>query len=118
MTTLLTPEITTVDELTERCDRCSAAAKLEVKLASGPANRVEPLGGGQIVGPRPGRRRRGLNRDRGLGRRLTILLLIGHGALLPSLAARPSRRAVIGRVCSLRAGVTDRHPRAGETGRW
>jgi hypothetical protein len=35
MTTLLTPEITTVDELTERCDRCSAAAKLEVKLASG-----------------------------------------------------------------------------------
>ena len=35
MTTLLTPEITTVDELTERCDRCGAAAKLEVKLASG-----------------------------------------------------------------------------------
>jgi hypothetical protein len=35
MTTLLTPEITTVDELAERCDRCSAAAKLEVKLASG-----------------------------------------------------------------------------------
>jgi hypothetical protein len=35
MTTLLTPEITTVGELTERCDRCSAAAKLEVKLAGG-----------------------------------------------------------------------------------
>lgn len=35
MTTLLTPEVTTVGELTERCDRCSAAAKLEVTLASG-----------------------------------------------------------------------------------
>ena len=35
MTTLLTPEITTVSELTERCDRCSAAAKLEVTLAGG-----------------------------------------------------------------------------------
>jgi hypothetical protein len=35
MTALLSPEITTVSELTERCDRCSAAAKLEVTLASG-----------------------------------------------------------------------------------
>jgi len=35
MTTLLSPEITTVASLTERCDRCSAAAKLEVTLASG-----------------------------------------------------------------------------------
>ncbi|HEY0003037.1 MAG TPA: hypothetical protein VGB74_21465 [Actinoplanes sp.] len=35
MTTLLSPEITTVSSLTERCDRCSAAAKLEVTLASG-----------------------------------------------------------------------------------
>lgn len=35
MTTLLSPEITTVASLTERCDRCSAAAKLEVALASG-----------------------------------------------------------------------------------
>lgn len=34
MTSLLSPEITT-DEVTERCDRCSAAAKLVVKLASG-----------------------------------------------------------------------------------
>jgi hypothetical protein len=35
MTTLLTPEITTAGELLERCDRCGAAAKLEVKLANG-----------------------------------------------------------------------------------
>jgi hypothetical protein len=36
MTTLLsTPEIVTVDELTERCDSCGAAAKLEVSLTSG-----------------------------------------------------------------------------------
>jgi hypothetical protein len=35
MTILLSPEITTVASLNERCDRCSAAAKLEVTLASG-----------------------------------------------------------------------------------
>ena len=35
MTSLLSPEITTVTSVTERCDRCSAAAKLEVTLASG-----------------------------------------------------------------------------------
>jgi hypothetical protein len=36
MTTLLsTPEIVTVDELTERCDSCGAAAKLEVSLTTG-----------------------------------------------------------------------------------
>ena len=35
MTSLLSPEITTADELTDRCDRCSAAAKLVVSLASG-----------------------------------------------------------------------------------
>ncbi len=36
MTTLLSkPEIVTVDELTERCDSCGAAAKLEVELTSG-----------------------------------------------------------------------------------
>jgi len=35
MTGLLSPEITTVDSLTERCDRCSAAARLVVSLASG-----------------------------------------------------------------------------------
>jgi hypothetical protein len=35
MTTALSPEITTVASMTERCDRCSAAAKLEVTLASG-----------------------------------------------------------------------------------
>ncbi|HET6529364.1 MAG TPA: hypothetical protein VFH03_01920 [Actinoplanes sp.] len=36
MTTLLsTPEITTVETLSERCDGCSAAAKLEVELVSG-----------------------------------------------------------------------------------
>ena len=36
MTTLLsTPKIVTVEELTERCDSCGAAAKLEVALTSG-----------------------------------------------------------------------------------
>ena len=35
MTSLLSPEITTVASLSERCDRCSAAAKLVVHLASG-----------------------------------------------------------------------------------
>jgi len=35
MTGLLSPEITTVESMSERCDRCSAAAKLEVTLASG-----------------------------------------------------------------------------------
>jgi hypothetical protein len=35
MSTLLSPEITTVGELTERCDRCGAAAKLEVVLGTG-----------------------------------------------------------------------------------
>ena len=35
MTTALSPEITTVASMTERCDRCSAAAKLEVTLANG-----------------------------------------------------------------------------------
>jgi hypothetical protein len=35
MTTALSPEITTVASMTERCDRCSAAAKLEVTLVSG-----------------------------------------------------------------------------------
>ncbi|MEU4618647.1 hypothetical protein AB0G04_01525 [Actinoplanes sp. NPDC023801] len=35
MTALLSPEIDTVGEMTERCDRCGAAAKLEVVLASG-----------------------------------------------------------------------------------
>ena len=36
MTTLLsTPEIVFVDELTERCDSCGAAAKLEVSLTTG-----------------------------------------------------------------------------------
>ncbi|MET0422638.1 MAG: hypothetical protein ABW046_02110 [Actinoplanes sp.] len=35
MTALLSPEITVVAELTERCDRCSASAKLVVTLASG-----------------------------------------------------------------------------------
>jgi hypothetical protein len=35
MTALVSPEITTVASLDERCDRCSAAAKLEVTLASG-----------------------------------------------------------------------------------
>lgn len=36
MTTLVsTPEIVTVDELSERCDSCGAAAKLEVTLPGG-----------------------------------------------------------------------------------
>ena len=36
MTTLLsTPQITVVESLTERCDGCSAAARLELTLASG-----------------------------------------------------------------------------------
>jgi hypothetical protein len=35
MTSLLSPESTTVASLSERCDRCSAAAKLVVHLASG-----------------------------------------------------------------------------------
>jgi hypothetical protein len=35
MTTLLSPEITTAASLVERCDRCGAAAKLEVALTSG-----------------------------------------------------------------------------------
>ncbi|MEV0896868.1 hypothetical protein [Actinoplanes sp. NPDC049802] len=35
MTTLLSPAIDTVGELTERCDRCGAAAKLEFVLTSG-----------------------------------------------------------------------------------
>jgi hypothetical protein len=35
MSTLLSPEITTVDSLTERCDRCGAAARLNVTLISG-----------------------------------------------------------------------------------
>lgn len=35
MTALLSPEIDIVGELTERCDRCGAAAKLEVALTNG-----------------------------------------------------------------------------------
>lgn len=35
MTMLVSPEIETVDELTERCDSCGAAAKIEVTLAGG-----------------------------------------------------------------------------------
>jgi len=35
MTTLLSPEITTVGSLTERCDRCGAAARLTVTLSGG-----------------------------------------------------------------------------------
>lgn len=35
MTTLLSPEIVTVASHAERCDRCGAAAKLEVVLATG-----------------------------------------------------------------------------------
>ena len=35
MTTLLSPEITTAGSMTERCDRCNAAARLEVTLVSG-----------------------------------------------------------------------------------
>ncbi|RZU50436.1 hypothetical protein EV385_2208 [Krasilnikovia cinnamomea] len=33
--TTLSPEIVTVASLAERCDRCSAAAKLEVTIAGG-----------------------------------------------------------------------------------
>ena len=35
MTTLLSPEITTVESLSERCDRCGAAARLNVTLIGG-----------------------------------------------------------------------------------
>ena len=36
MTTLLsTPQIVTVEELTERCDSCRAAARMELTLTSG-----------------------------------------------------------------------------------
>jgi hypothetical protein len=35
MTSLLSPEITTVAVMTDRCDRCSAAAKLAMELTSG-----------------------------------------------------------------------------------
>ena len=35
MTTLLSPEIVTAQSLIERCDRCGAAAKLEVALTGG-----------------------------------------------------------------------------------
>jgi hypothetical protein len=35
MSSVLSPEITTVASMTERCDRCSAAAKLVVTLSSG-----------------------------------------------------------------------------------
>ena len=35
MTSLLSPEITTAEAVTERCDRCGAAAKLVVSLTSG-----------------------------------------------------------------------------------
>ena len=35
MTSLLSPEITTAPSLTDRCDRCSAAAKLVVRLTGG-----------------------------------------------------------------------------------
>ena len=35
MTTLLSPEITTVESLSERCDRCGAAARLNVTLVGG-----------------------------------------------------------------------------------
>jgi hypothetical protein len=35
MTSLLSPEIVTAATLADRCDRCSAAAKLEVTLTSG-----------------------------------------------------------------------------------
>jgi len=35
MTTLLAPEIVTVDELNDRCDSCGAAARIEVTLTSG-----------------------------------------------------------------------------------
>ena len=35
MTALLSPEIVTVESMSDRCDSCSAAARLEVVLASG-----------------------------------------------------------------------------------
>ncbi|GAA2504688.1 MULTISPECIES: DUF7455 domain-containing protein [Winogradskya] len=35
MTSLLSPEIVTAAELTERCDSCNAAAKMELALSSG-----------------------------------------------------------------------------------
>jgi hypothetical protein len=35
MTTVLSPEITTVDWLAERCDRCGFAAKLAAVLTAG-----------------------------------------------------------------------------------
>ena len=35
MTALLSPEIVTVASLADRCDSCTAAARLEVTLASG-----------------------------------------------------------------------------------
>ncbi|MFI5493132.1 hypothetical protein [Actinoplanes sp. NPDC051859] len=35
MTTVLSPEIVVVDSMAERCDRCGAAAKLELSLAGG-----------------------------------------------------------------------------------
>jgi hypothetical protein len=35
MTTLLSPEIVTVDAMTERCDSCNAAARLEMTLTAG-----------------------------------------------------------------------------------
>jgi hypothetical protein len=35
MTAMLSPEIVTVASLADRCDSCSAAARLEVTLASG-----------------------------------------------------------------------------------
>jgi len=35
MTSLLSPEISTTPAMTDRCDRCSAAAKLVVRLTGG-----------------------------------------------------------------------------------
>ena len=35
MSSVLSPEITTVASLTERCDRCGAAARLTVTLTTG-----------------------------------------------------------------------------------
>jgi len=35
MTTLLSPEIVTAQDLVDRCDSCGAAARIEVTLASG-----------------------------------------------------------------------------------
>jgi hypothetical protein len=35
MTTLLSPQIVTVDSMTERCDNCNAAARLEMTLTNG-----------------------------------------------------------------------------------